>query len=151
MWKTCLAVLLLTIAGSSVSAAELSLEGEVVVRSIAPTRVAVFIDTDADKLVDQGFLLTTDIPLHGTIRVRFPSARLSFTEGYVRVLSGKKIYDLQVAGFPDSPASPRDMDRDIDVVTVIGSALQHSRGNSGCDVTRAHKFDAGSCYSYGSE
>ena len=147
MWKTCLVALLLSLAATSASAIERSFDGEVVVRSIAATRVAVFVDTDADSFVDHGFLLTIDIPMHGRLAVRFPSARVSFTEGYVRVMAEGKVYDLQVAGYPDSPATPSGMD----VVTVIGSALQQSRGDSGCDVTRAHERDAGSCFSYGRE
>ena len=33
--------------------------------------------------------------------------------------------------------------------TLIGSALMHSSGDSGCDIQRAHEKDAGSCYAYG--
>jgi hypothetical protein len=143
----CCAALLTTTFVTCISAEEISKTGEVVVRSIAPNRVAVFIDTNADKIVDNGFLLTTDIPMHASIAVRFADAKLQFTDGYVRVISENHIYDLQVAGYPDSPATPRDKQ----VITLIGSALQHSSGDSGCDVQRAHERDAGSCYSYGSD
>ena len=147
MRKICCIALLLAVTGTPATALERSFTGEVVIRSIAPRRVAVFVDTNEDKIVDQGFLLTTDIPMPGNIAVRFPAAQLSFTEGYVRVATDKKIYDLQVAGYPDTPATPRDRE----AVMMIGSALQHSRGDSECDLTRAHERDAGSCYSYGSE
>jgi hypothetical protein len=143
----CCAALLITSLANCISAEESSRSVEVVVRSIAPNRIAVFIDTNADKIIDTGFLLTTDIPMHRNIAVRFPDAKLQFTDGYVRVVSGDQIYDLQVAGYPDSPATPRDKQ----VVTLIGSALQHSTGDSGCDVQRAHERDAGACYSYGSD
>ena len=143
----CCAALLITSFATSISAEESATSGEVVVRSIAPNRIAVFIDTNADRVVDNGFLLTTDIPMHGKIAVRFADAKLLFTDGYVRVVSENHVYDLQVAGYPDSPATPRDKQ----VVTLIGSALQHSEGDSGCDVQRAHERDAGACYSYGSD
>jgi hypothetical protein len=119
--------------------------GEAVVRSIAPTRVAVFLDSDGDHIVDNGFLLTTDIPMHNGIAVHMPAAKLIFTDGYVRVTSDGTIYDLQVAGYPDPPAAPKDSK----VVTLIGSALMHSSGDSGCDIQRAHEKDADSCYAYG--
>jgi hypothetical protein len=119
--------------------------GEAIVRRIDPTRVAVFLDTNGDQIVDKGFLLTTDLPM-GDIDVHIPKANLVFTDGYVRVAADKKVYDLQVAGYPDPPAAPDD----TKVVTFIGSALQHSNGDSGCDLKRAES-DAGSCYAYGAE
>jgi hypothetical protein len=119
--------------------------GEAVVRSITPTRIAVFLDSDGDQMVDNGFLLTTDIPMHNGIAAHLPEAKLVFTDGYVRVASGATIYDLQVAGYPDPPAAPAD----TDVVTLIGSALMHSSGNSGCDIQKVHEQDAGACYAYG--
>jgi hypothetical protein len=121
--------------------------GEAVVRSIDPTRVAVFLDSDGDHLVDNGFLLTTDIPMHGNISVHLPAAQLVFTDGYVRVSCEKSVYDLQVAGYPDPPAAPTDSK----VVTLIGSALTHSSGDSGCDIQRARDKDAGACFAYGRE
>ena len=148
MWKACRYALLLTVVATSAFAAETSYTGEAVVRSIAPTRVAVFIDTNGDRLIDNGFLLTTDVPMHSKIAVRVPKAQLLFTDGYVRVSSDdEKVYDLQVAGYPDSPAEARGKK----VITLIGSALQHTQGDSGCDVDRAYEFDAGTCYAYGSE
>ena len=143
----CLALLfLISCSTSPAEAAGTTYTGEVVVRSLAPTRVAVFLDTDADQLVDNGFLLTTDIPM-GNIAVHLPAARLIFTDGYVRIASEKKIYDLQVAGYPDPPAPPKESE----VTTLIGSALMHSKGDAGCSIERAQQKDPGACYSYGAE
>ena len=144
MRKTCFLALLLvlsTVAGATTT----TYTGEAVVRSIAPTRVAVFLDSDGDHMVDNGFLLTTDVPMHDGIAVHLREAKLVFTDGYVRVTSDKVVYDLQVAGYPDPPAPPKDSD----VVTMIGSALMHSSGDSGCNIQRAHEQDAGACYAYG--
>jgi len=131
---------------SAVEAAGTTYTGEVVVRSLAPTRVAVFLDTDKDHQVDNGFLLTTDIPM-GKIAVHFSDAKLFFTDGYIRITSDKKVYDLQVAGYSDPPAPAADSE----VTTLIGSALMHSKGDSGCSIQRAHEQDAGACYAYGAE
>jgi hypothetical protein len=146
MWKCPLAIALFALA-TAASATETSYTGETVIRSIGPLRIAVFIDSNGDHMIDNGFLLTTDIPMHGSMAVHLPTAKLSVTEGYVRVATETKIYDLEVAGYPESPARPDG----VEVVTMIGSALQHSRGESGCDIRRAHEGDAGNCYSYGSE
>lgn len=145
MRKTCFLALLLVVLSPLAGATTTTYSGEAVVRSIAPTRVAVFLDTDGDHMVDNGFLLTTDIPMHDGIAVHLPTAKLVFTDGYVRVTGDKVIYDLQVAGYPDPPAAPKDSE----VVTLIGSALMHSSGDSGCDIQRAHEKDAGACYAYG--
>ena len=121
-------------------------EGDAVVRSIAPTRIAVFLDTNGDHQIDNGFLLTTDIPMR-KLAVLLPAARLTFTDGYLRVAADNKVYDLQVAGYPDPPAAPKGSD----VITLIGSALMHTSGDSGCDIQRAHEKDAGACFAYGKE
>ena len=147
MRKTCL-LALLVVFSTVASATTTTYTGEAVVRSIAPTRVAVFLDTDGDHMVDNGFLLTTDIPMHDGLAVRLKTAELVFTDGYVRVSGGdgdNVVYDLQVAGYPDPPAAPKDSE----VVTLIGSALMHSIGKSDCDMQRAHEKDAGACYAYG--
>lgn len=146
MWNFCCAALLVTLAATSAAALERSYTGAAVIRTISPTRVAVFLDSNGDETVDNGFLLTTDIPMNA-MAIRFGSATVSFTDGYVRLASGSRVYDLQVAGYPDSPATPKEKD----VMTLIGSALQHSKGDSGCNIERAHGGDAGGCYSYGSE
>jgi hypothetical protein len=142
MRKTCFLALL--VLSSSVCASATTYSGEAVVRSIAPTRVAVFLDTNGDHMVDKGFLLTTDIPMPG-MAVRLSAAKLVFTDGYVRVAGDHMVYDLQVAGYPDPPAAPKGSE----VVTLIGSALMHSSGESGCDIQSAHEKDAGACYAYG--
>jgi hypothetical protein len=143
MRKTCFLALLLAVLSPVAGATTTTYSGEAVVRSIAPTRVAVFLDTDGDHLIDNGFLLTTDIPMPG-VAVHLATAKLVFTDGYVRLTSDKVVYDLQVAGYPDPPAAPKDSE----VVTMIGSALVHSSGDSGCDIQRAHEKDAGACYAY---
>lgn len=147
MRKTCSAALLLFLLSPVARAATQSWSGEAVVRSIAPTRIAVFLDSDGDRRIDHGFLLTTDVPTHGTIAARFPSATIDFTDGYIRVVAGKTVYDLQVAGYPEPPAAPGESK----VVTLIGSALTHTKGDSGCDIERAFEKDAGACYAYGAE
>jgi hypothetical protein len=144
MRKTCFLALLLAVLSPVAGATTTTYSGEAVVRSIAPTRVAVFLDTNGDHLIDNGFLLTTDIPMPG-VAVHLLTAKLVFTDGYVRVTSDNLVYDLQVAGYPDPPAAPKDSE----VVTMIGSALVHSAGESGCDIQRAHEKDAGVCYAYG--
>jgi hypothetical protein len=141
----CLAVLLVAVAPFAV-ATTTTYTGEAVVRSIAPKRVAVFLDTNGDHEIDNGFLLTTDIPMN-SLAVHLKTAKLVFTDGYLRVASDKQIFDLQVAGFPDPPAAPKGSE----VVTLIGSALMHSSGESGCNIERAHEKDAGACYAYGRE
>jgi hypothetical protein len=147
MRKTCL-LALLVVFSSVASATTTTYSGEAVVRSIAPTRVAVFLDTDGDHMVDNGFLLTTDIPMHDGLAVRLQTARLVFTDGYLRVSGGdgdNVVYDLQGAGYPDPPAAPKDSE----VVTLIGSALMHTSRVSDCDIERAHEKEAGACYAYG--
>ena len=144
MRKTCFLALLLFSLSPVAGATTTTYTGEAVVRSIAPTRVAVFFDTNGDHVIDNGFLLTTDIPMPG-VAVHLPTAKLVFTDGYVRVTSENVVYDLQVAGYPDPPDAPKDSE----VVTMIGSALMHSSGDSGCDIQRAHEQDASVCYAYG--
>lgn len=146
MRKICCLALLLAVAAPAVHAKKpvpASFNGEVVLRSIDDSRVAVFLDSNGDHVVDNGFLLTTDIPM-GHVAVRLAGVQLVFTDGYVRITSDdKKIWDLQVAGYPDPPAAPKDSE----IVTLIGSALTHSKGD-GCKLDRAEQ-DAGTCYAYG--
>ena len=78
MRKTCLLALLVVLS-SVANATTTTYTGEAVVRSLAPTRVAVFLDTDGDHMVDNGFLLTTDIPMHDGLSVHLPAAKLVFT------------------------------------------------------------------------
>ena len=81
--------------------------GEAVVRSISPTRVAVFLDTDGDHSIDEGFLL--DHGHSGALRILRPFlvGEVELTDGYVRLTSDKKLFDLQVAGYPDPPQASR--------------------------------------------
>jgi hypothetical protein len=118
--------------------------GTAVVRTIDDTRVAVFLDTDGDETIDEGFLLSADLPF-GKLAVRLDKARVVFSGSYVRVTADQKLYDLQVAGYPEPPEAPEDSD----LVTLIGYALVHSSGDSGCNLERAHNADAGACFAYG--
>lgn len=127
------------------TAGPVTFAGDAVVRSIDATRVAVFLDTNGDEVVDNGFLLTTDIPMFGTFSDRLAGVTLVFTDSYLRVSGTDTVYDLQVAGYPEPPKAPGERKQ----VTLIGSALMHSKGDSGCDLEKAHHDDAGSCYSYG--
>jgi hypothetical protein len=123
------------------------LSGEAVVRSIAPDRVAVFVDTTGDRVIDHGFLLSADIPTGSGLAVRFASAVVEYNDGYVRIAADGRIYDMVVAGYPDPPKTPAD----TRVVTLIGYSIVHSSGDSGCTIDRAHEQDAGTCYAYGRE
>lgn len=147
MRKTCLLALLSLAFSLHARPSVKKFSGEAVVRSITSSRVAVFLDTNGDQSIDKGFLLMMDVPMHDGYTAHFRKARVEFTDGYVRVISDKNLVDLQVAGYPDPPAAPSD----AAVVTLIGSALTHSSGDSGCDVTRAQERDAGACFAYGRE
>src|SRR5258705_11775560 len=83
---------------SAMSAKPLQFSGEAVVRSISANRVAVFLDTNGDQSIDKGFLLMMDVPMHTGYTAHFANAKVFFTDGYVRVVSDKKLVDLQVAG-----------------------------------------------------
>jgi hypothetical protein len=117
--------------------------GEAVVRSIGDNRVAVLLDTNADQNIDQGFLLSSDLPVSSTSS-RCPAASVEFTDGYVRVKYDSKVVDLYVAGYPEPPVV------ESSTTKFIGYALVHSSGDSGCSLERAMK-DAGPCYNYGKD
>lgn len=122
-------------------------EGDAVLRAIDATRLAVFLDSNGDKTVDHGFLLSSDIPIASGVAVSCPAARIDFTDGYARLVVGGRLYDLYVAGYPEPPAAPED----ADVTRYTGYALLHSTGDSGCDLTRALEGDASGCYRYGEQ
>jgi hypothetical protein len=121
------------------------LSGEAIVRTIGDSHIAVLMDTNGDSAIDQGFLLSSDLPVSST-SARCPAANVEFTTGYVRLMYDSKVFDLYVAGYPEPPAlkDPKDTTR------FVGYALQHSSGGSGCSVERA-ATDAGACYNYGKE
>ena len=121
-----------------------TLSGEAIVRTIGPDRIAVLLDTNDDKAIDQGFLLSSDLPVSST-SAHCPGASVEFTEGYVRLMFDKKVYDLYVAGYPEPPAQA-----EKSTTKFVGYALQHSSGTSGCNLERALS-DAGACYDYGKE
>lgn len=137
------ATLLLLLAGSADATKPQVMNGEAVVRNIGANRVAVLLDTNDDKAIDQGFLLSSDLPISSTT-ARCPMASVEFTDGYVRVTYDKKVYDLYVAGYPEPPASQHETTK------FIGYALMHSTGTSGCSLERA-LTDAGACFQYGKE
>ena len=147
MRKTCCLALFAIAVSPLLHASTTKYSGEAVLRSIKANRIAVFVDTNGDHSVDKGFLLTMDVPMHKDLAVHFDAAKVEFTDGYVRLISEKKLYDLQVAGYPDPPAAPKGSE----VVTLIGSALMHSSGDTGCDIRKAHESDAVSCYQYGKD
>lgn len=138
-------LLLLLVAAPSFATKPQTLGGDAVVRTIGPNRIAVLLDTDADKTIDQGFLLSSDLPVSSTT-ARCPIASVEFTDGYVRLTYETKVFDLYVAGYPEPPAAKdkKNMTR------FIGYALQHSSGDSGCSLERA-MTDAGACFNYGKE
>lgn len=120
-----------------------ALAGDAIVRNIGDNRVAVFLDTNADAAIDEGFLLSSDLPVSST-STSCPSASVEFTDGYVRVTYASKVVDLYVAGYPEPPLVQADTTR------FVGYALMHSTGDSGCNLERAMR-DAGACYGYGKE
>lgn len=122
-------------------------KGDAVIRGIGENRVAVFLDTDGDRSVDHGFLLSSDIPIASDVAVSCPAANIDFTDGYARLTSGTRHYDLYVAGYPEPPATPAEGE----AFRFTGYALMHSSGESGCDLTRALEGDAGHCYKYGEQ
>jgi hypothetical protein len=140
-----LPVLLLSLALATFALASKprALRGDAVVRSIGEDRIAVLLDTNDDQNIDQGFLLTSDLPVTST-GARCPTASVEFTDSYVRVRYESKVWDLYVAGYPEPPAVP------MDTTKFIGYALQHSSGDSGCNMERAMS-DAGVCFGYGKE
>ena len=144
MRKTCCLALFVLVSSSLLHASTTKYTGEALVRSIKENRIAVFLDTNGDHSVDKGFLLMMDVPMHKGLSVHFDAASVEFTDGYVRVISDKKMYDLQVAGYPDPPDAPAGSE----VVTLIGSALTHSDGDTKCDIRRAHEGEAEGCYQY---
>jgi len=122
-----------------------TMNGDAVVRTIGPDRIAVLLDTDDDQSIDQGFLLSSDLPVSRT-SAHYPTAKVEYTTGYVRLTHDSKVFDLHVAGYPEPPA----LQGAKNTTKFIGYALQHSSGGSGCSVERAMS-DAGACYNYGKE
>jgi hypothetical protein len=120
-----------------------TMNGDAVVRTIGPDRIAVLLDTNKDTDIDQGFLLSSDLPVSST-SARCPSAKVEYTNSYVRLTYDSKVFDLYVAGYPEPPAPKKK----ASMTRYVGYALQHSTGSSGCSVERAMK-DAGSCFKYG--
>jgi hypothetical protein len=135
--------LLLLLATSASATKPQVMNGEAVVRNIGDNRVAVLLDTNDDKSIDQGFLLSSDLPI-STTSARCPMASVEFTDGYVRVTYANKVIDLYVAGYPEPPASEHETTK------FIGYALMHSSGTSGCNLERA-LTDAGDCFRYGKD
>jgi hypothetical protein len=135
--------LLLPVAPPASASKPQVMSGEAVVRNIGANRVAVLLDTNDDKSVDQGFLLSSDLPI-SSMSARCPMASVEFTDGYVRVTYDDKVYDLYVAGYPEPPAAKHETTK------FIGYALMHSTGTSGCNLDGA-LTDAGACFQYGKD
>lgn len=121
-----------------------TLSGEAIVKTIGPDRIAVLLDTNKDKAIDQGFLLSSDIPVSSTT-AHSAAASVEFTDGYVRLTYDTKVFDLYVAGYPEPPEVQQDKTA---MMKFVGYALQHSSGESGCNLERAMS-DAGACFGYG--
>lgn len=146
MRKTLLPVLFVLLLAATASAKKAQImSGECVVRSIGDNRVAVLLDTNDDKTIDQGFLLSSDLPVSSTT-ARCHAASVEYTDSYVRVTYDKKVIDLYVAGYPEPPAAPEEHES----TKYIGYALIHSTGNAGCNLERA-ATDAAGCYNYGKD
>jgi len=149
MRKSVLVVLLASLVALPLPAAKeqpkpQTMNGDAVVMTIGLDRIAVLLDTDKDKSIDQGFLLSSDLPVSST-SARCPSAKVEYTNSYVRLTYDSKVFDLYVAGYPEPPAPKKSKS----MTRYVGYALQHSTGSSGCSVERAMK-DAGACFKYGS-
>lgn len=122
------------------------LSGEVVLRSIGEDRLAVLVDSDHDDKIDQGFLLTSDLPI-SRMSLHLAEAKLEFTDAYVRLIADQRVFDLHVAGHPEPPAAPKN----LRAVRFIGYALQHSTGEARCTLQQARDGDVGACYKYGEQ
>jgi hypothetical protein len=144
MHKSILVLGLLLAVSLPTAAAPTEYSADVVLRTIGANRVAVFLDTNGDETIDEGFLLSSDLPF-GKLAVRLSEAQVVFTGGYVRVTAAGKVYDLQVAGHPEPPKAPSEADS----VLLMGYALEHSTGDSGCNLEHAYERDAGACFAYG--
>jgi len=146
MRKSLFPVLLVLLVATTASAKKAQLiSGDAIVRNIGSNRVAVLLDTNQDKAIDQGFLLSSDLPVSST-NANCHSASVEYTDSYVRITYDKKIIDLYVAGYPEPPAAPEEHQ----TMKFIGYALMHSTGTSGCTTERA-ATDAGACYNYGKD
>ena len=143
MRKLVVLSLVLLFAFTALATKPRALTGDAIVRNIGDNRVAVLLDTNADQAIDQGFLLSSDLPVSMT-SPRFAAASVEFTDSYVRVKYDKKVFDLYVAGYPEPPTV------ELSTTRFVGYALVHSSGDSGCNIERAMK-DAGACYGYGKD
>jgi hypothetical protein len=135
-------VALLMLLPTSAYATAGTFNGEAIVRSIGENRVAVLLDTNADKAIDHGFLLESDLPVPATGE-RCVEASVEYTDSYVRVTYKQHVIDLWVAGYPEPPAAPEQTDS----TKFVGSSLMHSSGDSGCTLDGALR-DAGRCFNY---
>jgi hypothetical protein len=142
-----LTLVLVAAPASGATGQPLRFTGDAVVRGIGANRVAIFLDSNGDRVIDHGFLLSSDIPIASNVAVSYPSARVEFTDGYARLTASNHLYDLYVAGYPEPPAAPSE----AEALRFTGYALMHSSGESGCDLERALEGDAGVCYRYGEQ
>lgn len=138
---------LLALSAGGKETAPLRFTGEAVVRNVGTNRIAIFLDTDADRKIDHGFLLSSDLPVASDLAIECPEARLEFTDGWARLASGSKLFELYVAGYPEPPVASGD----LEARRFIGYALVHSSGDAGCSLERALGGDPGACYRYGDD
>lgn len=111
--------------------------GETLVRSIGPKQVAILVDTNGDKSIDQGFLLESELDLAAPRLVHFKKGELEFSDGFVRASEGGRMYELFVAGYPEPPAVPGEMH----VVRYTGFGITHRQGETKYDIDKARTDD----------
>lgn len=134
MRSTALVVALLLLSLPAFAAEEKS--GDALVRSAGKTAVAILVDTNGDKSIDQGFLLDSELPLNVAQAIHADKARVMFDDGYVRLITGDNtIYELYVAGYPEPPAAPEK----AKVVRFTGYGITHRTGETRYELAKAEK------------
>ena len=109
--------------------------GDALVRNAGKTAVAILIDTNGDKSIDQGFLLDSELPLTVAQAIHADKARVMFDDGYVRLFTADTIYELYVAGYPEPPAAPEK----AKIVRYTGYGITHRTGETRYELAKAEK------------
>ena len=107
--------------------------GDALVRNAGKTAIAILVDTNGDKSIDQGFLLDSELPLTVSQAIHADKARVMFDDGYVRLFTDGTIYELYVAGYPEPPAMPKD----AKVVRYTGYGITHRTGETRYNIAKA--------------
>lgn len=107
--------------------------GETVIRSMGPKRVAILVDTNGDKSIDQGFLLESELDLAAPSLVHFKNATLEFADGFARASEDQRMYELFVAGYPEPPA----VEGETHVVRYTGFGITHRQGETKYNIDKA--------------